>query len=203
MKFHKTILTLLAAMLAVIGTTVAVVQADGLEEEQSVQIHELLRRLIEAEDPQSEWARMSAQEQTALRNMEIDRIESVHTYGAISVPGSSGAMGASTSCWYRQQKKTGYHWPFKVWSYYQRVEWCGDGSKLTSTPHRSRWGETHMPFWSFVGHIGGSTSGGKGDWSFSASTQGKFSVCFPEETCLYSYTPWLNITVYANGTYSG
>ena len=217
------VIGMLFAGLVISGTFGQTVFADGPEEPphtattpapdpiQPVAIHELLHRVNEANDPQSVWGALSPQEQTALLNLEVDRIETSHTYGIIPFNGnhiakgasvSGGATAKSTSCWYKQQKKTGYHWPFKVWSYYQRVEWCGNGSALTSTPHRSRWGDTHMLFWSFIGHIGGSTSGGNGDWSFSASTQGKFSVCYPESTCLYSYTPWLNITAYANGTYS-
>ena len=95
MKFHKTILTLLAVMLAVIGTT-AVAHADGPEQKE-VSINDLLRQINEAEDPQSDWASLSDQEQTALLNLEVDRIETSHTYGIIPFNGNQMAKGAGVS----------------------------------------------------------------------------------------------------------
>jgi len=65
-------------------------------------------------------------------------------------------------------------------------------------------GEVHyVPFWYFDGHIDESNSGGKGEWSYEAWTQGEFSLCIGNDIgCLLSLYPWIDITVLGNGDYS-
>ena len=212
MNIHKIVLAVLAAAMIAVGATTVTVHADGPDYTQPAQILELLGRINAAEDPQAEWEALPPNAQLALRNVAVDRIVTVHKYGTIpprvGIPGisSGGVTGlagtARTRCWYKEQEEVGYFWPFKLWSYHQRVEWCGNGTELTTTPHRSRWGNAHALFWNFRGHIDGSTSGGKGDWSFAASTQGRFEACIPRFVCTTTETPRIRITAYANGTYS-
>jgi len=86
----------------------------------------------------------------------------------------------------------------KLWSYHQTIEWCWNGSTITSL-YRNRWAEIHDFTWVFHDHIGDSTSGGIGSWSYTAFTQGSFSQCLGSECWTYQY-PWLEQRVYANGS---
>ena len=65
-----------------------------------------------------------------------------------------------------------------LFSFSQKITWCYDGSEIISNPNTIRLGEVHyVPFWYFDGHIDESNSGGKGEWSYEAWTQGEFSLC--------------------------
>lgn len=86
-----------------------------------------------------------------------------------------------------------------LWAYFQRIQWCVGGGKITST-HRSRWAEVYAPGWQFQSHIGSDTSGGRGSRSYTAFTQGKFRLCLVY--CVQSPTPWIRQTGRADGSYS-
>ena len=89
-----------------------------------------------------------------------------------------------------------------LWTYYQKIDWCYNGSKITSKT-RIRWGD--LPWyslWQFMGHIGSSQSGGVGQWSYRAWTQGEFRFSLVGYPVQYAY-PWVDMTVYGNGTSKG
>ena len=89
-----------------------------------------------------------------------------------------------------------------LWTYYQKIDWCYSGTKITSRT-RIRWGE--LPWyslWQFMGHIGSSASGGVGQWSYRAWTQGEFRFSLVGYPVQYAY-PWVDTTVYGNGTSKG
>ncbi len=90
-----------------------------------------------------------------------------------------------------------------LFSYFQKIDWCYDGSKITNNPTRLRWGEVYAPLWSFDGHIGSSESGGINQWSYRAWTQGKFKLCMGGDIgCIQYKYPWIDMTVYGDGSHS-
>ena len=89
-----------------------------------------------------------------------------------------------------------------LWRYTQKIWWCYDGSKITAKI-RDRWGETHAYGWEFVGHVGNSESGGVGQSSYYAWTQGHFRLCLPGLGCIVHQYPWIWQRVYGNGNYEG
>jgi len=116
------------------------------------------------------------------------------------------SLGASTdvfvaACKWAQVERYGTNiFGMKLWSYFQKIDWCYNGSTITSKT-RTRWGETHFPGWSWKGHIGNSTSGGVGSTYFRAWTQGHF--CLVEYfSCVQNAYPWIDMTVRGNGTWS-
>jgi len=90
-----------------------------------------------------------------------------------------------------------------LFKYTQRIDWCYDGSKITSK-FRTRYGTVYMPFWKFNDHIGNQEQGGEGHRSYRAWTQGEFSLCLGGNIgCIQHVYPWIDMTVYGNGDWHG
>jgi hypothetical protein len=120
---------------------------------------------------------------------------------AQSVVADSSSTAALAACWWAQVRRYGKNLlGMTLWSYYQRIEWCSNGSWITSHT-RIRWGEVSMPGWSFKGHIGSTTGGGNGSTFYRARTQGHFCL-IQYFSCVQNAYPWIDMTVYRNGTYS-
>jgi hypothetical protein len=89
----------------------------------------------------------------------------------------------------------------KLWGYFQQIDRCYDGSKITSES-RLRWGEVYFPFWSFTGHIGDTQAGGVGQSYYRAWTQGQFKFCVGGTYgCIQERDPWIDQIVYGDGNY--
>ena len=88
-----------------------------------------------------------------------------------------------------------------LWTYGQTIDWCWDNDTVTDKS-RFRWGHTHDPFWNFNGHIDSFESGGVGQWSYRAYTQGSFQLCVPGAGCTGGENPWVDMTVYGNGNHT-
>lgn len=89
-----------------------------------------------------------------------------------------------------------------LWTYYQKIDWCYNGTKITSKT-RIRWGD--LPWyslWQFIGHMDSVQSGGVGQWSYRAWTQGEFRFSLVGYPVQHAY-PWVDMTVYGNGTSKG
>ena len=114
---------------------------------------------------------------------------------------SGSLQAAAAACWWAQAWRRGSNiFGMTLWTYYQRIEWCASGGKITSVT-RIRWGEVSMPGWSFKGHTSSTTSGGKGSYSYRARTHGHF--CLVQYfSCIQNAYPWIDMTVRANGTWS-
>lgn len=123
--------------------------------------------------------------------------------GVAGQPASRASVdaAAAVSCKWAQVERYGKNLlGMKLWSYFQKIDWCYNGSTITSRT-RTRWGETHFPGWSWKGHIGSSTSGGVGSTFYRAWTQGHF--CLVEYfSCVQNAYPWIDMTVRGNGTWS-
>ncbi len=88
----------------------------------------------------------------------------------------------------------------KVWSYAWSINWCYNGTTITSL---NKWRTVWANYgWSFQGDIVENQSGGVGQTSYWHYAQGDF--CFIQNLgCVSHSYPWVNQTVYGNGTYSG
>lgn len=91
----------------------------------------------------------------------------------------------------------------KLWSYFQQIDWCWDDCSEITSKTRLRWPEVYVPLWDFVDHIGNQESGGVGQWSYRAWTQGHFQLCVEPWGCYQHSYPWIDMTVYGNGAWSG
>ncbi|HSO10899.1 MAG TPA: hypothetical protein VLT51_00895 [Anaerolineales bacterium] len=84
--------------------------------------------------------------------------------------------------------------------YQQKVDWCYDGTKITSVSH------VHTPTvyivtYRYIGLIGHLHSGGVGQTSYRAYSQAHF--CMWVGACVWNVYPWVDQTVRGNGTYTG
>ncbi len=111
-----------------------------------------------------------------------------------------GVSVATITCNSPRVELDGYGAIGKVWAYFQQIDRCYDGSKLTEVT-RTRWGEVYYPFWTFAGHIGNTESGGVGQSSYRAWTQGQFKYCISSYGCIQEKDPWIDQIVYGNGNY--
>lgn len=113
----------------------------------------------------------------------------------------SSLLAAAAACKWAQVSRWGNNiFGMRLWTYYQRIEWCYSNGLITSVT-RLRWGEVSMPGWSFKGHTSSTTSGGKGSTSYRARTHGHF--CLVEYfSCIQNAYPWIDMTVRGNGTWS-
>lgn len=92
----------------------------------------------------------------------------------------------------------------EMFAYSLKIEYCYQ-SGIIRYLRVNRWGTADSPVWYFCCHIGTWTEGGIGETSFTYRTQGRFcmGVDHPTVPCLAEERPWLELTVRANGTWSG
>ena len=88
-----------------------------------------------------------------------------------------------------------------LWSYKQQLNWCFDGTNVTSKS-RSRWGEVYAPLWQWAGHVGSSESGGVGQTYYKVRTHGEFKLCLGGDIgCIQYAYPWVEQKGYGDGWY--
>ena len=86
----------------------------------------------------------------------------------------------------------------KLWDYFQQIDRCYDGSSLTEVT-RTKGGLVYGLFWQYEGHTGDTQSGGVGQSSYRAWTQGQFRLCVTELGCIEEDNPFIDMIVYGNG----
>lgn len=186
----------LLALLLSIGVGAAMEQESPDWSDPAV-VDALIEQLATAGDNADElWAELSPEAQAAvLKYLKVERVVAKVTPGDITLLKERGCKEFEVEVY-------GYNiFGNKLWCYFQKIEWCYDGSEITSKT-RLRWGEVHFPFWQFAGHIGNSEQGGVGEWSYRAWTQGEFKLCLGGDIgCIQYYYPWIDMTVYGNGGY--
>lgn len=112
---------------------------------------------------------------------------------------SNAITAAYSSCKNKQVSWCGVSpWGAKIWCYFQKIDWCFNGAKVTSKT-RTRWGEIYYPFWSWK-NMDSSESGGVGSSYYRAYTVGEFKYCVLTYGCLQYKYPRIDITVYGDGT---
>ena len=118
------------------------------------------------------------------------------------VPKAHG-MGEDDSCWYAEQVVTSRSVVnIPQWSFHQRVDWCGDGTRIVGDPEQAVSWDTHLPLWTFEGYLDVSESQSGTDRYFAYS-QAKFRFCtIPLAVCVTHDYPWIDMTVFGNGTFS-
>jgi len=157
----------------------------------------LIQSLSETgKDSGKAWSELTAEEQ-----QNVTEALKAATPGG-EVTSGIGRSGATNACrWVTVSRWYNNALGMRLFTYYERIDWCYNGSTITSVS-RTRWGEVGAPFWEFKGHVGSTTSGGTGQWSYRAWTQGHYALCMPYVLCAQHKYPWIDITVRANGTYS-
>lgn len=112
-------------------------------------------------------------------------------------------MAEDESCWYAEpavDSRSVANIP--QWRYAQRVEWCGDGSRIVGTPVQDRSLDTLAPFWAFERYLDVS----QGEWGeerYVVGSQAKFRFCAVlQALCIGDDDPSLRMTVFGNGTFN-
>ena len=123
-------------------------------------------------------------------------------FQATPLPRSPG-MAEDESCWYAEpavDSRSVANIP--QWTYVQRVEWCGDGSRIVGTPVHRRSSDTFAPFWTFERFFDVSEGEGSPE-RYHVFSQVKFRFCaVPQVLCINEDNPSLRMAVYGNGTFN-
>ena len=193
-------------LLAIAMFTVPLVIAEKNEEKVSPNysdqktIEKIIIKLTDADDKyEEEFAKLTPEAQSAVLDyLMVSAIK--HNEVVPSVEYRVGCDSRTYEVWAENI------FGVKLWSYYQTIDWCYNGSTVNSKT-RLRWGEVHAlgSFgWTYNGHIGNTESGGVGQSSYRAWTQGSFDLCLGGDIgCIQSFYPWIDQTVYGTGAYSG
>jgi hypothetical protein len=207
-KELRKVVSLALAMLLVSVAFVSVVSAqdivkseDGSGLSDPAYVRVIVEKLFNAKDNVDElWATLTPEEQAAV--LEYLKVKNTVTSVSKNDDPSSGVL--SGGCMVYQIERSGLNsLGDKLWSYFQKINWCYDGSKITSKT-RLRWGEVYYPGWQFAGHIGNLEQGGVNQWSYRAWTQGEFKLCLGGDIgCVQYKYPWIDMTVYGDGSYTG
>lgn len=170
----------------------------------SGRVARIVEQLAAAGDQFAAFAALPERDQLAVKDY-LTVTTYVDTVVSPSAGGADGEVSiAASGCWtWRWQRDGKNAFGAVLWSYFQQINWCGNGSIITSTPQRTRWGETYAPFWSWV-HIGNQTWGGVNQNSYRAWTQGEFKLCLsPNVGCVQNTYPWLDMTAWGDGRGTG
>lgn len=170
----------------------------------------LVADLAAHSDPAIRFSRLAPAEQGA-----VIRFLSVASTRTTELPSRSGAFrgesaghSAATApgagCWTWKWERDAYNaFGFKLWAYFQEIDWCDDGYTMIHAPQLLNYGSTYFPFWSWV-HAGDHAWGGAGQSMFRSWYQANFSLCLtPNVGCIQNTYPWLDMTARANGTGAG
>ena len=84
-----------------------------------------------------------------------------------------------------------------VWRYSQKVNWCYDGTYITSLSH-TKTATVYNSTWSYLGLVGHLHNGTVGWRDYRAYSVARF-YC----VCVANVYPWVDQAVYGNGGYSG
>lgn len=205
-RAHWVVAVVVAALAAMVASPsqVGAAQASASDGQRAAG---LIERLSRAVDPPAAYSQLSSEDQAAVRVfLTVVSIDGVSTL--TTEPGEGREpVGASITCWTWTWQRDGKNiFGETLWSYFQRIDWCGNGSTITISPHgvqRTRWGEVYVPFWQWR-HIGSQTWGGVGQQTYRAWTQAEFKLCLvPEVGCVQYAYPWLDMTAWADGRGTG
>lgn len=136
------------------------------------------------------WQSLSAREQKAAKLFLNPSGEETGSSDSSSDLGAQAA-GCWYQTWWRYAKNI---FGKKLWQYNQRLNWCSNGSSITSAS-RERWGETFWIGWRFKGHIDSAIYGGRGHTYYRAVTQGHFEYGAGPWDIQHQY-PRIDSTVY-------
>ena len=110
------------------------------------------------------------------------------------------AAVASTYCYSWTPWEKGYNaFSGTVWQYNQGLYWCGNGSWITYRAASNNYPSSLGIGWSFSGNMGYWNQGGEGYNLWVHWNQGHFCLA-SYFSCLQNSYPWIQSTVYANGS---
>ncbi len=115
---------------------------------------------------------------------------------------SASSFAAAGGCWYATTSRSAENiLGMRLFTYSQRIDWCGSGAggRITQVS-KTRPVNVNAPGWAFERHIENSNTGGAGSASFRGYTQGHFCL-IAYFNCVQNKYPWIDMTVYPNGTY--
>jgi hypothetical protein len=90
-----------------------------------------------------------------------------------------------------------------VWQFNQQIDWCSDGSKITTVPFRKVYASNLGLFWTYHGLVDDVRGGGRGFTFYRSFVQGSLTYCPPPGVCWQNDLPWLDMTARANGNNGG
>jgi hypothetical protein len=93
----------------------------------------------------------------------------------------------------------GFHLP--IAKYLQQITWYYDGTYITQPPQTVMGGAVYMIGWVYNGVISQNQWGGQGYTYYRAYSQASFNLTVGG-IVLQTWYPWIDQTVYGNGTYS-
>jgi hypothetical protein len=210
---------LVTSLFLVTAVLAAACSGDGVTSPTAVkpgeaEITSILTRLSSAgKDANQVWASLSPEAKVAVRSaldvrdvkesFEVRSEVTDTNRKEVSDTNRTSSLTQAKTCKYVRGKR--YYTNIfgqTLWAYFERIDWCYSANKILSKS-RTRWGEVYAPFWAFAGHTGSTESGGVGSTSYRSWTQGRFNLCMPYVLCAQNKYPWLDITVYGTGSYSG
>lgn len=161
----------------------------------------LVNLIAGSSDPAKAYLGLSPSDQTAVREyLTVTSVES----GPQIAP-ATPLVVTSGGCWQVTWSVVGKDvFGFVLWQYSQKnYNWCGDGSKITVAGQVTRWPSNMAPFWQYTPLGGIQIWGGVGATSQRAFSQGQMALCVPPGGCEQYQYPWIDQTVYPNGTVGG
>lgn len=159
---------------------------------------EIVSDLDEAADPDQVFSELSEEEQASVMSyLEVDRIETTEEY-AVDRNGAS-TMG---TCWQLQTNVRATNaFGYQLWRFTNWINWCGDGSVLTSHPTHGQTTST-APFWTFNGLVGDHWHQGTTGWTgVEMYHMGYFQLCYTDVGCVDSVYPWIHQKAMGSGAW--
>ncbi|MFF5247195.1 hypothetical protein ACFY3V_23145 [Streptosporangium sp. NPDC000095] len=185
---HAFVLLLVAAL-----TCLTLAPAAGAESTMS--------QKVSSADPDTELATVENGEEP-LETVSTEDYLAKLAQNEVMVSAEERAQIMASSCWistvYRGGKNRVGQW---LWKYFQRMDYCRDGTRITSAHFYTRWAEVYMVGWSFKGHESLVSNGGRGSTQWRKRTQGVFCLV-PYLQCIQESHPWVDLTVFGNGATS-
>lgn len=202
-RSRRGLIPILIALMLVLAVPQAAAAGGGSGPERAAR---LVAQLEQAADPNAAFAALSPKDQRLVVSyLTVVEVEEASFSDRAQASDADGLTAAAASTCYTFTKRFDGKNTFGgvLFSYFLKVNWCGNGSTITSTPSSRRWGQTYYAYWFFNGHIDWSSSGGYGKTFYQAFTQGSFSFCPPILGCVQGRYPYIGMTVYPNGGVSG
>jgi hypothetical protein len=166
----------------------------------------LAESVARSSDPRAAFAALSAREQQAVLDFTA-AVSFTTEQGVVktaSATVSSAAAAAAVQCWTWTWSRIGTNlFGFTVWKFSQKIDWCGDGIRITNVPVRTVWASDLGLWWAYHGLVGSSTAGGMGSSTYRSFVQGHLSYRPPVPALNQDNHPWLDMTAHADGRGTG
>lgn len=205
--WRKLIPVLLAISVLALPLGVAGKNSTAPESAYPDNIIHLLERLEQSADPEASYFALSSEDREALdAYIAVASVETINgpvrAFEATTTQADTYELAATSSCWTYTVRVNGKNYYGQtMWSYFQKIDWCGNGTTITDILRRQRWGEVYHSYWSWI-HIDNATSGGEGKNWYWAFTQAEFKYCFGGWCQNHRY-PKIEMTVKPDGRVYG